>query len=203
MMPLEDFSSPTEWVRDLDRRWPERALIKRHVIETLSRHIEKVPGIARVLELGVGDGEVLEALLDRFGDEQFVVVDIKPSLLAFVRNRVNAASSVTFVEQDLGREDWTALGAGFDAIYSLQSFHDLGGKQVLQSAYRHCLSRLNPAGMLLNADFVDPMPQDDPVCPRRFPPQVHVDMLGSLGFLDAAVTYRAGTLACMTACSPP
>ena len=63
MMPLEDFSTPTEWVRDLDRRWPERVPMKRHIIEVLSRHINKVSGSPKVLELGIGDGEVLEALL--------------------------------------------------------------------------------------------------------------------------------------------
>ena len=61
-MPLNDFDTPTAWRIDLDERWPERLAIKQAVLDRLSQHVaerESAKRPLRVLELGVGDTEML------------------------------------------------------------------------------------------------------------------------------------------------
>ena len=198
-MPLEDFDTPTDWIRDLDQRWPERVTLKTYVVGELCRHLAAAPGTPRVLELGIGDGDLMFRLHEQFPSAEFVGADIKPALLDFVRSRFDSSAHVTFIEQDLSADDWSAVGNGFDVIYSLQSFHDLGGKEALANSYRQCLDRLAPNGIVMNTDFVEPMPQDDPQKPRRFPVEVHVETLTNLGFQDAEMLKQLGQLACLSA----
>ena len=201
-MALEDFAKPTDWVEDLDTRWPERLTIKTHVLELLGEAIDSHASAPKVMELGIGDGELLSALHTRFAQPSYTAVDIKPALLDFCRGRIGETARMTFVEQDLSATQWQAIAAGFDIIFSLQSFHDLGGETALDSTYRQCLSRLNANGLLVNADFVEPMPQDDPATPRRFPPQKHIDLLLSMGYASASLSLRAGKLGCIVARTP-
>jgi len=198
-MPLEDFAVPTDWIVDLDQRWPERVALKTFIVDKLCEHIAAASDSPRILELGIGDGDLMLQLYDQFPAAEFVAVDIKPVLLDFVGERFDRSARVTFVEQDLSADQWTAVGNGFDVIYSLQSFHDLGGEEALSNSYQRCLDRLAPNGMMLNTDFVEPMPQDDPQRPRRFAPDVHIRMLTSLGFREAKMLKRVGQLACLSA----
>ena len=177
--------------------------MKSQIVDILSKHLGTVPGTPRMVELGIGDGELLEVLFRRFPNTEFVGVDVKPALLDFVRARFDGATRVTFVEQDLSADQRAAIDPGFDAMYPLQSFHDLGGREVLEASYRQCLDRLNPGGMMLNADFVEPMPHDDPSHPRRFPAEEHVAILRSSGFVRAQALARIESLGCMTARARP
>ena len=138
-MPLEDFAVPSDWIRDLDNRWPERVALKTYLVDELFHHIAAKRGTPRILELGIGDGDLLLQLYDKFPTAKFVAVDIKPVLLEFVAERFDSSARVTFIEQDLSANQWSAVGGGFDVIYTLQSFHDLGGRAELSNSYQQCL----------------------------------------------------------------
>lgn len=199
-MPLEDFASPTEWIQDLDVRWPERTLMKASLLETAIDHISALDHPPRILELGIGDGELLEALSLVCPHAQLVGVDINPALLTSGSKRLSGFSAVTFAQQDLRERQWAPIiGKDFDLIFSLQSFHDLGGRSALQAVYDRSIARLRPGGLLLNADFVEPMPQDNPAQPRRFPFREHVAILQRLDVRAVELAHQYGKLGCIAA----
>lgn len=196
-MALEDFATPTDWARDLDVRWPERIPMKAALIGSIVQQVNTQP---RLLELGIGDGEMLDALARRLPNAEFVAVDVNQTLLTFVGERLKGQSNVMLVRQDLRKARWTqAIGTGFDVVYSLQSLHDLGGRDSLSAVYGTALALLKPGGLLLNADFIEAMPQDDPANPRRFPFPEHAAVLDALRAKDAKLLHVHGLLGCISA----
>ena len=197
-MALSDFDSPDAWRLDLDNRWPERASLKRLVSDTLVQHCEasELRGTVRFLELGPGDGELLLLLQQRCPKADFAAADIQPTLLEFVAAR--AERPVTCVTADLSQA-WSTLPGPYDVIYTMQAMHDLGGEAPLRHVYSEAFARLTPGGLLLNADFVQPMAHDDPDRPRRFPVTTHLELMRSVGFTHTWSAGEAGTLACVCA----
>lgn len=196
-MALRDFDSPAAWRQDLDNRWPERVTIKRLVTSVLAQcGLTGDRGSPQFLELGPGDGELLGLLQSECPNAEFTAADIEPALLEFVAER--AARHVACVTADLAKP-WTPLKGPFDVIYTMQAMHDLGGEAALRHAYNEAFARLVPGGLLLNADFVQPMVQDNPAHPRRFPVPTHLELLRSIGFARAWCEGEAGALACICA----
>ena len=197
-MPLDDFETPAAWRQDLDSRWPERLEMKAVVLTALRGHLTGFSRPAKVLELGVGDGELLQQVATSEPTAHLAAADINPRLLAYSRDRMDD-NRVEFVEQDL-RQSWSAdLREDWDLVYTLQSLHDLGGRDALTDVYAKIAQSIAPGGMLLNADFVVPMPHDDPAAPRRFPADVHVEILHGCGFIDAKPIAQFGQLGCIAA----
>ncbi|MFT6434133.1 MAG: hypothetical protein ACJAVI_002181, partial [Candidatus Azotimanducaceae bacterium] len=61
-MAVSDFETPKLWRHDLDHRWPERLEMKAVVKRLLVEHNVSVSNPV-MLELGIGDGELLTELL--------------------------------------------------------------------------------------------------------------------------------------------
>jgi cyclopropane fatty-acyl-phospholipid synthase-like methyltransferase len=194
-MALGDFDTPTSWRNDLDARWPERLAMKALLVKTLTDHLTPT---SRILELGIGDGELLDQVSVNFPAAKLVAVDVQSELLEHCRTRLQGRN-IDFVEQDMGKPWQESIGSGFDAVYSLQSFHDVGGREALLGVYRAIAEVLVPGGLLLNADFVVPMAHDDSADPRRFAADQHVEMLLGCGFNSAVSLARHGKLGCIQA----
>ena len=115
-MALADFDSPADWSRDLDSRWPERVPMAQAVADTVTALAGDGRERCRLLELGVGAGDLLVQLADRLltqntaqlgrkDDAQWVAVDINPVLLTFVKARLSRFAQIALEQQDL-REQW-------------------------------------------------------------------------------------------------
>ena len=193
-MALGDFEAPSAWRQDLDRRWPERAVIKSLVVETLKQVCASER--PKLLELGPGDGELLVQLQARYANASFTAADIEPSLLQHLSARV--LRPVATVEINLS-ESWSKLGGPFDAIYSVQMLHDLGGEEALRDAYLKARASLAPGRLLLNADFVEPFVNDDPARPRRIDVETHRRLLWEADFVDSRCVGEVGGMACVCA----
>ncbi len=173
--------------------------MKRSVLDALTVHLRGLTDPPRVLELGIGTGELLVELTRLHPQARWVAVDVNPALIQFARDRLHH-TAVDFVQQDLREAPWSdQIGSGFDGVYSLQSFHDLGGRDTLRSVYAQIASALAPGGLLLNADFIVPMPHDDPDNPRRFSIEEHTELLRDSGFDDIRTVAVSGMLGCIAA----
>jgi cyclopropane fatty-acyl-phospholipid synthase-like methyltransferase len=199
-LAVSDFATPALWRQDLDERWPERMVMKGFLKRFLVQHCsEKTnPGI---LELGIGDGELLLALVDLLPEAQLVAMDINQTLLDHCSERV-ATGRFLPVCNDLTHSWSGGYENTFDAVYSLQSIHDFGGREALKSTYTEIASALKPGGALINADFVVPLPQDKLAIPRRFPVEEHLQILNECGFQQTTVLHTEGLLGCLTANKP-
>ena len=191
-MALSEFDSPEAWRRDLDARWPERAEVRVEMVRILKAHVRRED--ASLLELGAGDGELMAQVGSALPDARLVAVDREPSLL---RHTVERIPRVQTTELDLNGA-WVGLDPGFDAVYSLQTLHDLGGLAELRRVYARAVSLLAPGGLLLNADFSSPQAHDDPDNPRRFPAGVHAALMRELGLREVRSHGSHGLLMCVS-----
>lgn len=226
-MALSDFTGPgyiDAWTADLDQRWPERAAMADCVVRTLvgwrgerrecERHQEESPGsdhlaTIRLLELGVGAGGLAQAVLSALFDGsesgrtsavEYTGIEIEPALIQHGRKLLVAAGhqDARMIQADLKDDPW-ARGLGpFDAIFTLQTLHDLGGVDALEAVYRQIHELLAPGGVMVNADFVVPFKKDDTERPRRLPVETHQSLLSSLGYDDFRCKLRLGKMACMS-----
>ena len=230
-MALSDFTGPDyidAWRKDLDRRWPERAVMVDCVVRTLvewqnerrdrdlrqagSRE-KKRHAVIRLLELGVGAGGLAEAVLDALADAsgevspdavEYTGIDIEPALVSHGKERLMAAGhqNAHLIRADLKDGAWTEGIEPVDAVFTLQTLHDLGGVEALETVYRQTHGLLAPGGVLVNADFVVPFEKDDPERPRRLPVETHRDLMASFGYVDFRCGLRLGKIACMAAWRP-
>ena len=164
-----------------------------------------------MLELGVGAGglakSVLNSLADASGEGtpaavEYTGIDVEPALVLHGKDLLETAGhrdDIHLVCADLRGDVWAERIGPFDAIFSLQTLHDLGGIEALETIYRQIRELLAPCGILVNADFVVPFEKDDPDRPRRLPVDTHNDLLSSLGFIDFRCEMRLGMMACMSA----
>ena len=170
-------------------------------------------GRIRLLELGVGAGGLARAVLDALTDVsgagqpgavEYMGIDIEPALVQNGKERLGSVGhrDVRLVNEDLKEGSWTGIIEPVDAVFTLQTFHDLGGIDALEAVYRQIHGLLAPGGILVNADFVVPFEKDDPERPRRLPVETHQGLLSSLGFVDFRCEMRIGKMACMAARRP-
>lgn len=239
-MALSDFTGPDyidAWTEDLDRRWPERALMADCIVRTLvgwrgemrggsgavsdgerSGAEESVASI-RLLELGVGAGRLASAVLYALnmaqtgvsytgtgsaGTIEYTGIEIDPALVQHVDGMLGSAGHqvARLIRTDLKNDAWTRGLGPLDAVFTLQTLHDLGGVDALEAVYRQVYALLAPGGILVNADFVVSLDKDDPDRPRRLPVHTHQSLLSSLGFVDFRSELQCGKMACMSARRP-
>ncbi len=228
-MALSDFTGPNyidAWTKDLDRRWPERAAMADCVVLTLvgwrdERHVDGASGgersvadengaTIRLLELGVGAGGLAQAVLSALFDGSasgrtstvvYTGIEVEPALVQHGRKSLAAAGhqDASLKRADLRDDAWTRGLGPFDAVFTLQTLHDLGGIDALEAVYQQAHGLLAPGGILVNADFVVPFEKDDPERPRRLPVETHENLLSSLGFVDFRCALLRGKMACMSA----
>ena len=225
-MALSDFTGPDyidAWTRDLDRRWPERAAMVDCVVQTLvewhrgrdDRHEAGSPekkhhAMIRLLELGVGSGGLAHAVLSTLSDVpelgrasafEYTGIEIEPALVQHGRKLLTTAGhqDTCLLRADLKDGDWTHGIGPFDAVFTLQTLHDLGGVDALEAVYRQVRGLLVPGGILVNADFVVPFDKDDPGRPRRLPVETHKGLLAGLRYVDFRCELQRGKMACVSA----
>ena len=215
MAPLSDFTGPKyidDWIAHLDSLWPEREPIRQHLIEAIANWQEETSRqTIRLLELGVGNGRLALATLQRLQsdttDLSYLAADINGDLLNSALAKIQKglpACATTALLGDLNDPSFLldSLASGgqpqIDVVFSLQSLHDLNGHAALRGIYETVFQLLSPGGLLVHADFIVAFEQDDPENPRRFPVDVHRTLLEELGCTNFARQIE-GKLACMTA----
>lgn len=112
----------------------------------------------RYLDLGAGDGELDELLLEHFKGAAVTLVDTSLAMLTFARARLQRfGERVEYVHADLSKPAWTgALAGPFDAIVSTMTVHHLGSAERTRQLYADVYRLAGHGGMFLNLDLVRP-----------------------------------------------
>jgi SAM-dependent methyltransferase len=112
-----------------------------------------------VLDIGCGDGVVLETIMRALPVERGVAFDGSPAMLEKAQVRFEGlglfAGLVDFVEGDFDREDWkdTLPVCSFDAVVSAFAIHHSADSRKRQ-LYREVFDMLRPDGVFINIEHV-------------------------------------------------
>jgi tRNA (cmo5U34)-methyltransferase len=115
--------------------------------------VERLPTSAlRVLDLGCGDGRLLDIVICGRSVVSGVAVDVSPAMLEHARARFAGTPQVDVIEHDLARplpEEW----GSFDAIVSSFAIHHLEHARK-RELYAEIYAALNPEGLFCNLEHV-------------------------------------------------
>jgi tRNA (cmo5U34)-methyltransferase len=115
--------------------------------------LEHVPcDVHRILDLGTGDGRLLDRLLSDREQARGVGLDFSAVMLTAARERFAGAARVELVEHDLDEPLPENLGR-FDAIVSSFAIHHLGNARK-RSLYEEAFGLLEPGGVFANFEHV-------------------------------------------------
>lgn len=107
---------------------------------------------ARILDLGIGTGNLASLLLAAFPDAHLTGIDLVQEFLGIVRGRLSAhADRIDLQRIDVADYDFSA---GHDLVVSSFLFHHLDN-ETKQTLYSRVFSCLTPGGTFINLDFVD------------------------------------------------
>jgi tRNA (cmo5U34)-methyltransferase len=123
------------------------------VLVRVVRSADRVP--ARILDLGAGDGVLLESFLEAFPEATGVAVDFSPVMVEKARERLNRfGPRATVAEGDLGSPAWLeSVEPPFDAVVSGLAIHHLTDERK-RTLYGEIFGLLNPGSTFLNCEHV-------------------------------------------------
>jgi tRNA (cmo5U34)-methyltransferase len=109
------------------------------------------PGTRRILDLGTGDGRLLDIVRRQFPNSEAVALDFSPAMLEAARQRFATEASVRVVPHNLD-QPLPALGR-FDAVISCFAIHHLvhERKRTLDA---EIYGMLNSGGVFCNLEHV-------------------------------------------------
>lgn len=146
------------WTSDQHARdYLERADSISHRTEGESTLLEFIPPTTRrVLDLGTGDGRLLNLVLGELvrrghSPAEAVAIDFSPTMLEAARQRFSKESSVRVIAHNLD-DSLPALGK-FDAVISSFAIHHLAHERK-RALYAEIYSLLNPGGVFCNLEHV-------------------------------------------------
>ncbi len=124
---------------------PHRAEGERVILDLIP------PDAARILDLGTGDGRLLDLLKTERPSFSGVALDFSPTMLQAARRRFEGDHSVRVVEHDLG-EPLPDLGP-FDAVVSCFAIHHCEDERK-RALYAETYALLKPGGVFCNLEIV-------------------------------------------------
>lgn len=194
------------------REWGEREHAQRylaraddfpHRLEGDAALLEQVPvGLGRVLDLGTGDGRVLELLRGRDPGLEGIGIDASAPMLAAARDRFADRPAIAIVEHDLG-DRLPDLGR-FDAVVSSFAIHHLEHPRK-RALYAEVFAALEPGGVFANLEHVasptealhlafleaidEPVEHSDP-SDRLADVEAQLSWLREVGFVDVDCFWK-------------
>ncbi|WPD20992.1 MAG: class I SAM-dependent methyltransferase [Candidatus Electrothrix scaldis] len=124
------------------------------VITSLFGHCIARNSQATVLDLGCGDGVVIQKLLASYQPAQVHLLDGSEEMLAAARKRLGERENISYTQasfQDLLTND--PLQERFDFIYSSLAIHHLVFEQK-RALYQYIYNHLSDGGYFINYDVV-------------------------------------------------
>lgn len=203
-LSFRDLKTPADvdrWLTRLNNDWPERHDVMQHIGQQIAALPFPRP---HIVELGLGPGQLAEALLDRMPQLSYTGLDFSELLLTCAQERLaRFAERLEIIRVDLNQDGWTTqLSARPQAIISMQSLHDLGGENEVNRIYRLARDLLVPGGLFLNADLIVPPGQDRPDNPGRRSVPRHLELLTSHGYDRVACTLQVTGFGCFVGFAP-
>jgi tRNA (cmo5U34)-methyltransferase len=209
-MPAEEWGIEEHTARYLKRAdgYPRRS-------EADAALLEQVPIEAhRILDLGTGDGRVLDLLSEGRPELIGVGLDISAPMLAAARERFDGVGEIECMEHDLS-EPLPPLGR-FDAVVSSFAIHHLEHERK-RSLYREILDVLEPGGVFANLEHIasptqrlheaffeaigEPLEDEDP-SDRLLDVETQLGWLRELGFADVDCFWKWREMAVLAGVKP-
>jgi SAM-dependent methyltransferase len=168
---------------------------------------ELPPNVSRVLDLGSGDGRLLDLVLRARPGAAGVAVDFSPLMLERLRARFAGASQVEIVAHDI-ESPLPPLGA-FDAVVSSFAIHHLEHRRK-RTLYEEIWRSLNDGGVFCNlehvasasacghARFLEAMgtaPEDEDPSNKLLDAEAQLAWLREIGFVDVDCYWKWRELA--------
>ena len=168
---------------------------------------EVPPHLSRVLDLGCGDGRLLDIVLRARPQAAGVALDFSPHMVEQLRLRFEGSLRVEIVSHDLD-QPLPPLGT-FDAVVSSFAIHHLEHARKRQ-LYREIWSIVEPGGVFCNlehvasaseyghARFLEAMgtaPEDEDPSNKLLDVQTQLEWLREIGFADVDCYWKWRELA--------
>ena len=170
--------------------------------------LEEIPtGVARVLDLGAGDGRLLDVVLRARPAAAGVALDFSPLMLERVRSRFDGSPRVEVVASNMD-DRLPPLGT-FDAVVSSFAIHHLAHERKRQ-LYEEVWHLLNAGGVFCNlehvasaspyghARFLEAMgtaPEDEDPSNKLLDVHTQLEWLRAIGFADVDCYWKWRELA--------
>jgi tRNA (cmo5U34)-methyltransferase len=170
--------------------------------------LDEIPAkVRRVLDLGSGDGRLLDLVLRARPNAIGVALDFSPLMLERLQSRFAASPAVQIVTHDLN-EPLPALGT-FDAVVSSFAIHHLVHERKRQ-LYAEIWTRLNDGGVFCNLEHVDSAsaygharflaamgttPEEEDPSNKLLDVQTQLEWLRGIGFADVDCYWKWRELA--------
>ncbi len=207
---------PNEWAK------PEHALdylgradTLPHRAEAEAALLDEMPATARrVLDLGTGDGRLLELVLTRCPEAQGVGVDLSATMLEKFRERLAGRAGIESVQHDFSAP-LPGLGT-FDVVVSSFAIHHLEHPRK-RALYGEVFALLEPGGVFCNLEhvasateyrhrqFLDAFnitPDDEDPSNILLDVEAQLAWLREIGFADVDCTWKWREMALMAAVKP-
>ncbi|WP_353932179.1 class I SAM-dependent methyltransferase [Okeanomitos corallinicola TIOX110] len=165
--------------------------------------LEQVPkNVKRILDLGTGDGRLLELLKIDRPQMQSVAIDFSPTMLSAVKTRFADDKNVEIINHNLD-QPLPDLGL-FDAVVSSFAIHHLGDERKF-SLYREIFKNLNPGGIFCNLEHVasptqslhekflkeiGTLPENDDPSNKLLDVETQLQWLRKIGFSDVDCYWK-------------
>jgi len=158
--------------------------------------------VRRVLDIGSGDGRLLDLVLRARPEAEGVALDFSPHMLDRLRSRFDGIARVTVVPHDLDRP-LPALGR-FDAVVSSFAIHHLLDARKRQ-LYAEIFGALDAGGVFCNLEHVLPAseyaharflesmgiaPGDEDPSNKLLDVETQLRWLREIGFVDVDCAWK-------------
>jgi SAM-dependent methyltransferase len=186
-----------------------------HRVEGGAALLEFIPaGVARILDLGCGDGRLLALVKASEPKAQFVGVDFSAAMLQAARTRFAGDDNVTIVAHDFSIK-LPSLGY-FGCVVSSFAIHHVAHERK-RSLYAEVFDLLTPGGAFCNLEHVaspsidlhdqflsklkTPREQEDP-SNKLLDMQTQLNWLREIGFADVDCHWKWRELALLAGVKP-
>jgi tRNA (cmo5U34)-methyltransferase len=194
--------------------WAKRYLVERdeipHRAEGIAALVEMLPAAPRrVLDLGTGDGLMLDIVRDARPGVVGIGLDFSAEMLARARERFDGATDVEIVEHDLDRPLPSERLGRFDLVVSSFAIHHVVDARK-RALFAEVFEVLERGGMFMNlehvasptkrlhTDFLAALrrtPAEDDPSNKLAPVDHQLGWLGEAGFVDVDCFWKWRELA--------